>query len=400
MIIFGLNTIHILVDFQMRKDVYLLFDQSNKVSQKKANEIIGMIPPDISIIRCGAPSKWELVSKSKAPCLLIFPEKETYKAFVNSGAIHKETIERNVAIIHDKPDKEIEKLANGNFNKHVHLLSDKAALSKNICKMVAGQPSEPPAINSESNILQKELKADVALRKTLRELQLKNKELEKINFELDRFVYSVSHDLRAPLTSVLGLVHLLREEIKTENHQYYFHLMVESISKLDNTIRDILAYARNNRMKVVKEALDLKSMTASILENLSYLNENGLNVRKVVVFKGNHLINADRVRMQTILNNLLSNAIKYRHQGRKLKIEISCKVLRNRIHLSVKDNGMGIEPRHLPYIFDMFYRTDERSSGSGLGLYIVKETILKLKGKINVKSVVGEGTQIDISLPA
>ncbi|MFN4121747.1 MAG: sensor histidine kinase [Flavobacteriales bacterium] len=384
----------------MRKDVYLLFDKSKKNSQRKANEIIGLIPPDVPIIRCGAPEKWSLVSKSKNPCLLIFPEKETYKAFINSGSLHKETLKNNISIIHDKPDKEIEMLANGSFNKKVHLLSNKTSLSKNINLMISDQAIEIHDKHESKDSQTHEKKADLALRKTLRELQLKNKELEKINFELDRFVYSVSHDLRAPLTSVLGLVHLLREEIKDESHQFYFHLMVESISKLDNTIRDILAYARNNRMNVVKEELNIKAMTASILENLSYLNEKNLDVRKVVVCKGENIIYGDRVRMQTLINNLLSNAIKYRYKGRKLKIEISCKILRNRIHLNVKDNGMGIEQRHLPYIFDMFYRTDERSSGSGLGLYIVKETILKLKGKINVKSVVGEGTEIDISLPA
>lgn len=384
----------------MRKDVYLLFDKSNKNSQRKANEIIGLIPPDVPIIRCGAPDKWNLVSKSKNPCLLIFPEKETYKAFINSGNFQKETLKNNISIIHDKPDKEIEMLANGSFNKKVHLLSNKTSLSKNISLMISDQAIEIHDKHENKDAQTHQKKADLALRKTLRELQLKNKELEKINFELDRFVYSVSHDLRAPLTSVLGLVHLLREEIKDESHQFYFHLMVESISKLDNTIRDILAYARNNRMNVVKEELNLKTMTASILENLSYLNENNLDVRKVVVYKGENIINGDRVRMQTLINNLLSNSIKYRYKGRKLKIEVSCKILRNRIHLNVKDNGMGIEQRHLPYIFDMFYRTDERSSGSGLGLYIVKETILKLKGKINVKSVVGEGTEIDISLPA
>jgi signal transduction histidine kinase len=381
----------------MGKDIYLLFNQNNKASQKKAREVIDAIPSDIAVIRCGLPDKWDLPSKSKTPCLIIFSEKNTYKEFIKARGSNEETILKNQAIIHDRSDKELEMLTNGALNKQVKLMSSKTYLSRNLSELLYETHYEGDEKTNQEK--QEQKNTEKTLRKTLKELQHKNKELEKINFELDRFVYSVSHDLRAPLTSVLGLIHLLKDEVKEEGSQYYFQLMLESIAKLDNTIRDILAYARNNRMNVMKEELNLRQLTQMALENLSYLNENELDVKKVVTIKGKQIIHADRTRLLTVLNNLLSNSIKYRHTGRKLKVEIICSILRSRLHLKVVDNGMGIEARHLPYIFDMFYRTDERSSGSGLGLYIVKETILKLKGKINVKSTVGEGTTIDIYLP-
>jgi len=234
----------------------------------------------------------------------------------------------------------------------------------------------------------------------MNELQSKNNELEKINFELDRFVYSASHDLRSPLTSVLGLLYLLRNETNTSETIRYVDLMEESILKLDNIIRDIVAYSRNNRTQISIESIELKDVIKDISAGLRYLESDEIVLKEIVCVDEPAVIFSDRTRIQIILNNLISNSIKYRHPNRKPRISISCKKTDNNSIVVVKDNGLGIKEEHLGKIFDMFYRTSDKSSGSGLGLYIVKETIKKLGGTVDVWSEVNTGTTFTLTIPA
>lgn len=231
------------------------------------------------------------------------------------------------------------------------------------------------------------------------ELRLKNSELEKINYELDRFVYSASHDLRAPLTSVLGLLDLLRNDTPAGEHQRLIDLMEESILKLDTTIRDIVAYSRNNRTEVNIEPVRIQPVVDEILREIKYLESGDVVLSECVKAEDEGLFLADKARLTTILKNLISNAIRYRHPARRP--EVIVKVHRNAemLDVTVADNGLGINEQHLGKIFDMFYRTSNHSTGSGLGLYIVKETVKKLNGNIEVQSRVNQGSVFHISLP-
>jgi signal transduction histidine kinase len=233
----------------------------------------------------------------------------------------------------------------------------------------------------------------------MQELQSKNQELEKINFELDRFVYSASHDLRSPLTSVLGLLYLLRNETNTSETIRYVDLMEESILKLDNIIRDIVAYSRNNRTLVNIEKVEIKEVIKDINAGLRYLESDEVILKEIIHIEEPASIQTDRTRIQIILNNLISNSIKYRHPNRKPQISITCNTNANNSIVVVKDNGIGIKEEHLGKIFEMFYRTSDKSSGSGLGLYIVNETIKKLGGKVEVNSQVNLGTTFTLTIP-
>jgi len=231
------------------------------------------------------------------------------------------------------------------------------------------------------------------------EMQRKNRELEKVSFELDRFVYSASHDLRAPLTSILGLLYLLRDDTKDDNTLHYIRLMEDSILKLDNTIKDIVAYSRNSRSELSSEPIELSVLVGEILSSLRYLENPDLILSEIVHVDLVDVFYADRNRLQVILNNLLSNSIRYRHPERQPDIRIHCEVLGNEIRLVVSDNGIGISERHIDRIFDMFYRSNEGSTGSGLGLYIVRETIRKMNGTIQVESEQGKSTVFTITIP-
>lgn len=255
----------------------------------------------------------------------------------------------------------------------------------------------PSSINNslqKRDTEKKRMDAEIALR-------VQNEELTKINKELDSFVYSVSHNLRAPLMSVLGLLNLARNDGHDPDEHYgkYFKMMEQSIHKLDETLKEILEYSRNARNEVFIEKVDIKMLVEENMERLRYLD--GFNdLTKSLVVKEDAKAFSDAYRLSVIFNNLLSNAIKYRDTNRTDSlIDIHIEVSENEIRIDFSDNGIGIRSDLLPKIFNMFFRASTRSEGAGLGLYIVKETVEKLKGKIDVKSEFGVGTSFTMIMP-
>lgn len=231
------------------------------------------------------------------------------------------------------------------------------------------------------------------------DIQIHNRELQKVNSELDKFVYSASHDLRAPLASVLGLVNVAKLDPSQENRENYLNLIERSIKKLDGFISDIINFSRNARLEVIYAQVDFEKIVNEIMEDLKYLDEDGRITRKISTI-GSGRFFTDTVRLKIILSNLISNSIKYYNPHAKSPfIDIKIKYDSNVAIIKVIDNGLGITEEHLPNIFKMFYRANENAKGSGIGLYIVKETIDKIKGTIAVKSKVGEGTEFEITIP-
>jgi signal transduction histidine kinase len=238
-------------------------------------------------------------------------------------------------------------------------------------------------------------------KKAERTLRMQNEELVKINKELDSFVYSVSHNLRAPLMSVLGLINLVQIENSKQDQELnrYFAMMQHSIHKLDDTLKEILDYSRNARSELNIEVVDLEKTIEDSFERLRYM-EGSEAVQKTVSLTASSELFTDSYRLSVIVNNLVSNAIKYRDLSKEPnEIVIRTEVTDTLVTLRFSDNGIGISEDYLPKIFDMFFRATERSEGAGLGLYIVKETIEKLHGEIRVRSTMGEGTEFIIELP-
>ncbi len=234
----------------------------------------------------------------------------------------------------------------------------------------------------------------------LHHVESMNTKLMKLNQELDRFVYSASHDLRAPLSSVLGLVELARLEKTTEKKDECLRMIDSSIKKLDGFINDIIDFSRNQRIEIQPAKVDIKNEVEEVFSELRFLDSDGSEIIKSVTVEKNRLFITDARRLRVILKNLLSNSIRY-HDTEKEKqiIEVVISYERDKTIITVRDNGIGIDKKHLKDIFKMFYRADESSKGSGLGLYIVKETVDKLKGEILVESKLGEGTSFTIILP-
>ena len=242
---------------------------------------------------------------------------------------------------------------------------------------------------------------EVKRKKAERTLRKQNEELVKINKELDSFVYSVSHNLRAPLMSVLGLINLAQIENKNGDQMMnnYFDMMQHSIHKLDDTLKEILDYSRNARSELNIEEVDAKKMAEDSFERLKYM-KGSEHISKSIEVDNNMPLFTDPYRLSVIINNLVSNAIKYRDaQKDHSVIDLHANITDTHLEMIFRDNGIGIAQEYLPRIFGMFFRATERSDGAGLGLYIVRETVDKLHGTITVDSKMGEGTTFKIIIP-
>lgn len=229
------------------------------------------------------------------------------------------------------------------------------------------------------------------------EIEQKNNDLLLVNKELDKFVYSVSHDLRSPITSMKGLVEILKEEDDPEQSKAYLKMMTQTLDKQDNFIRDIIDYSKNARTKVTLETVDLTLLLDDIISQLQYMeNAGAITFNRAINTASLH---TDSFRLKIILSNLLSNAIKYADLS-KAKPFISVKAYdKEHSHIiEIEDNGIGIEEKYLSRIFDMFFVTNNDNKGTGLGLYIVKDAITNLNGSINVVSEPGKGTLFTIIL--
>jgi signal transduction histidine kinase len=226
----------------------------------------------------------------------------------------------------------------------------------------------------------------------------KNEELKKTNAELDRFVYSVSHDLRSPLLSINGVIDILKQkESLSETGNQLLDMIINSIDRLDNSIVEILDYSRNARFDVEHVELDLNTILEQITTDLQHLAPVIFNIQ----FETSAIVVSDKFRLITILKNTISNAVKYRKQNQTdcfVKINVSKE--NNFTNIRVEDNGIGISEKSLPKIFDMFYRATSSVAGTGLGLYICKEMITKLGGTITIDSNLGEGTTVTIKIPS
>jgi signal transduction histidine kinase/ligand-binding sensor domain-containing protein len=237
-------------------------------------------------------------------------------------------------------------------------------------------------------------------RKRINAIERRNKELNKINEELDKFVYSASHDLKAPLNSVLGLINIAKKDGATGSMPLYLQMIEQSIKKLERFIADIIDYSRNTSVEVVSTVIGFQNIIDGALIDVKYL-EGDANIKKKIKIKGEGDFKSDPRRLAVILNNLITNSIIYHDAAKKNKfIEISVKYNKVRSTIFIKDNGTGIGKEHLVKIFKMFYRASENTKGSGLGLYIVKETVSKLKGTIHVESDLGKGSKFTIELPS
>jgi two-component system, chemotaxis family, sensor kinase Cph1 len=232
------------------------------------------------------------------------------------------------------------------------------------------------------------------------QVKLRTEELAKSNADLKQFAYVASHDLREPLRMISSFLQLLERRYKDQLDQdanEFIGYAVNGAKRLDKMIMDLLEYSRVANKEIQFTDVDLEEVTDQIKSNLNVLiNEN----RAKITYDSFPIIRGDKNQMIILLQNLISNAIKYR-QEETPRIHVSAEKEGDRFIFSVKDNGIGIDPRHLERIFTIFQRlhNHEEYEGSGIGLSIAQRVVHQHGGEIWAESEPGKGSTFYFTIP-
>jgi signal transduction histidine kinase len=222
--------------------------------------------------------------------------------------------------------------------------------------------------------------------------------IENKNAELDSFFYRISHDLKGPITSLLGLSYLAKREIKDKRAHEYFEKQHQQVERLENIITGLIKLTRLNHTNLQKEKIDFNKMIDECI-----LSFNGLDNFRSLTFKKDIQpgveFYSEWTLMNAILQNLIENAIKYARDQSPF-VRVIVRMESGWIVIEVEDNGQGISEEDQPRIFEMFYRATQDAYGSGLGLYILKRSVDRLKGTVEIRSEVGVGSTFIVKLPA
>ncbi len=231
------------------------------------------------------------------------------------------------------------------------------------------------------------------------QLQEKNDVLEKLTMELDRFIYSASHDIRSPVSSIQGLISLMKLELKDENSQNLVKLMEVSADRLDRFVRSLTSFAENAKKEIKPIHVDFERVLNHILEKLM-LHPSHVNISVARDITQENTFYSDLFRTRLIIHNVVKNAFDYCDLSKSHPV-ISIQIVTHpeKAVIEVFDNGIGIAAPFIERVFDMFYRGTDASSGSGMGLYTAREAVIKLAGIITISSEYGIGTSVRIELP-
>lgn len=246
-------------------------------------------------------------------------------------------------------------------------------------------------VNKRLKSMQLELTA------SLRELSRKKAQIEDHNSQLELFVYKASHDIKGPLRSIIGLTQIGIQDVQDKTAQEYFGHINKSTQRLDNLLADLLRLTKAKQAEVEKQQLNLHQMVEEVIgsfKNIRHFDRIKFNVD----VQENLYFESDEKMVYSVIQNFVENGIKYCDPKKEeLWLNISIKQESGKTTFLFEDNGLGIHPDHLPKIFDMFYKINPSSDGTGLGLHIVKVTIEKLGGTIKVNSRAGFGSLFTIS---
>jgi len=226
------------------------------------------------------------------------------------------------------------------------------------------------------------------------------KELESKNAEMERFTYTVSHDLRSPLITVSGLVGFLKSDLDKGNitrTTTFLERITNAIAKMDNLLKDTLELSRIGRVANPPEKVAFDDIVQDALSQVQErITKSGT---KITVAEAMPDVFVDKMRIAEVMVNLIENGIKYMGDQAHPEIEIGHRIKDGQYTFFVKDNGMGIDPSQFDKVFELFYKVNAKSEGTGAGLAIVKRIIEVQGGRIWVESENGMGSTFCFNLP-
>jgi len=225
-------------------------------------------------------------------------------------------------------------------------------------------------------------------------------ELEFQNVQMEQFIYTVSHELRSPLITIQGFIGLLINDYEKgdeEKTKTDLKSIVDAVTRMDQLLSETLELSQIGRVANPAENVPFDEIAKESLLRISDRIK-GSSV-EIIVAKNMPYVNVDRMRIVEALTNLIENSIKYIGQTKDPKIEIGYKGSAKEPVFFVHDNGMGIDPRQQSKVFELFYKVDKNSEGTGVGLTMVKRIIEVHGGQIWIESQLGRGTTVCFTLP-
>ncbi|MDZ4840429.1 MAG: PAS domain-containing sensor histidine kinase [Bacteroidota bacterium] len=237
--------------------------------------------------------------------------------------------------------------------------------------------------------------------KDISQIKLTQENLRSKNHELNTFIYRASHDLKGPLSSILGLLNLAQtDQDDPASLRTYLTMIRSSAERLDNILEEFLELGRITQSKVTLEIIDFEKIIIGNKEDLSHRYADAKNLCINYTIQGLTPFKNKSILVRTIIQNLMDNAVKYSiGTSENPSVHIDIKIDEKSAIIKVSDNGLGIDKKHQEKIFNMFYRGNNVGKGLGLGLYIVKSSVDAMHGKIKVKSNLDQGTTFQINLP-
>jgi signal transduction histidine kinase len=232
---------------------------------------------------------------------------------------------------------------------------------------------------------------------TLETNKLQTKIIEEKNAELDAFFYRISHDLKGPINTLLGLSNVAVQDVSDPKAQLYLGQQRTQVERLNNIISGLIDLTKVSDSELRKERIDFPKLIHDCISTYSS-HERFSKIDFQIKVEAGIEYYSEWTLLNAIVQNLVENAIKY-SLGEKPFVKLEISKAENCITLAISDNGQGIPRDQQDRIFDIFYRATQKAEGSGLGLYILKRSVQRLKGSIEVYSEPDKGSKFVVSLP-
>ena len=326
--------------------------------------------------------KDEVIQANKRFYDLIEYTQEEFEEIQHIGVTHPEDKEKTLQFTED--------LINGNSDHYSH---EKRYVTKSgrivwvyftatVVKNLYGRPKHIISVAQ-----------DITLRKTAEQELLYKKS------ELDTFVYRASHDLRGPVASLMGLYNIVKVEFAHDKNAIaYFEHYNSSVMRLHTVLQNLIDLTKIKESETKLTQVDIKDLIGSCMNTMKSLPDYH-RIHFDIAVDFDFKVFVDSKKFKTIIKNLVENSIIYATPESSAFVKVHVTYQENVLKIEVSDNGRGIDPRIQSKVFNMFFRGTEKSKGSGLGLYIVKNAVEKLNGSIQLSSKLNEGTKFSVYIP-
>ncbi len=265
----------------------------------------------------------------------------------------------------------------------------------NLNRKISDQKEE---IQSQAEELARSNQAILSANENLEErIEARTQELKQAYKELDTFFYRSSHDFRRPLTTFMGLAEVAKVTLKDPIALELFDRVNETARNLDKMLFKLQSISDVGSNELIYKEVSVKDLFELELNNFKdELSKH--RIQTTVSVTCNQTFYSYPALVRIIVQNLIENAIRFSNVAAPV-IQLSAFERNDEVVIQIKDNGQGIEPQYQDRVFDMYFRASEMSNGNGLGLYIVKKTVLKLNGRVELESEPGKGTTIRVFFP-